>query len=127
MQNKENVGYDDEGGSGAQKCETCVYFVDPDRCRQVAGEINPDGICDLFERDTYKTASLSLFKGFAEKLATPQRGRIVSDSSLIMDNDLEEDPALRARGAKSQHTHAKPETGRLLTRTYQHELGKNQK
>lgn len=105
---KSDVGYDEQGGQGIQRCENCVYFVEPDSCRMVYGEINDEGVCSLFEYDNYKTASLNLQKGFWDKLATPQRGRIVSDRSLIMDDDISEDPALRNQKARAAHTKGIP-------------------
>lgn len=121
MHKKEDVGYDAGGGSGVRKCGDCVYFVEPNDCRLVDGEINSDGICDLFDKDQYKVAQV-IFKGFFDKLATPSRGRIVSDVSLIMDSDLHEDPALKPKRKRVVHSKGDLGGGRYLHKTFQHEL-----
>lgn len=45
---KERARYQDEP-LGRQYCESCTYFVQPNACLVVAGEISPRGWCRFFE------------------------------------------------------------------------------
>lgn len=45
---KKEVNYrpsDTEGGA----CQGCQHFVPPEGCTRVLGQIDPTGVCDLFE------------------------------------------------------------------------------
>lgn len=35
---------------GPFQCQNCTYFVDPNACQKVSGEIDPEGCCNLFEK-----------------------------------------------------------------------------
>jgi hypothetical protein len=100
MRSKGDVGYDEHGGSDSRRCEECVYQIYPDRCRQVTGAINSDGICDLFDKDTFKSASHFLLKGFRDKLASISGSIIAYDSSLEPAGMKDEDPAIKAINKK---------------------------
>ena len=120
---KSSVGYDEQGGHGISKCDNCVYFINPDTCRMVEGNVNDDALCDLFEHDNYKLAESNLIKGFLSKMATPQRGRIVSDRSLLMDDDITQDPAMLKKRNNKAHTKSMPE--KTTSNPDSHEVEKN--
>jgi hypothetical protein len=65
--NKENVGYDNYSGHSARRCGTCIHFEYPDICDAVAGMVDPDGICDLYDIDSSKKA-YAMLAGFKDKL-----------------------------------------------------------
>lgn len=45
---REDVRYQ-EGPKGSQRCSGCKNFVGPNACRVVAGLVNPNGWCLLFQ------------------------------------------------------------------------------
>lgn len=65
---QEDVGYDSYSGHSARRCGTCAYFGYPDRCDTVAGAVDSDGICDLYDVDPTKKA-YAIMAGFKDKLA----------------------------------------------------------
>ena len=46
---KTAVGYQEEPKDG-KMCSECNFFVAPNSCKSVAGEINPNGWCKLFAK-----------------------------------------------------------------------------
>jgi len=49
---KSEVNYEDKSLSRHHKCSNCKHFKPKDRhnaCSRVRGEIDPDGLCDLWE------------------------------------------------------------------------------
>jgi hypothetical protein len=46
---KQDAGYQDKPKNG-QLCAGCTLFQPPNACNVVAGEINPQGWCKLFEK-----------------------------------------------------------------------------
>ncbi|MGC8523311.1 MAG: hypothetical protein ACP5M5_03370 [Acidibrevibacterium sp.] len=47
MLEKKDVQYQDQPKDG-KHCSQCTYFVAPNACQQVKGEISPNGYCGLF-------------------------------------------------------------------------------
>lgn len=45
---KEDVRYQEQP-KGSQRCSGCKNFIGPGACRVVAGSVNPDGWCLLFQ------------------------------------------------------------------------------
>lgn len=45
---KEDAGYRESEQPG-MSCDDCMHYLDPNRCEEVAGDISPGGISDLFE------------------------------------------------------------------------------
>ena len=45
---KEDVRYQDQP-KGNQRCSGCSHFVQPGACQVVAGSVNPNGWCLLFQ------------------------------------------------------------------------------
>jgi hypothetical protein len=37
------------GDQGPFKCGHCSYYVDPNACQKVSGDIDPEGCCNLYE------------------------------------------------------------------------------
>ena len=48
---KEDVRYQDQP-KGNQRCSGCKNFVGPGACRVVAGSVNPNGWCLLYQANT---------------------------------------------------------------------------
>jgi hypothetical protein len=48
---KELAKYQDSPNEG-HKCSECSFFVQPNSCKAVDGEINPDGWCQLWNQAT---------------------------------------------------------------------------
>jgi hypothetical protein len=47
---KSAVQYTDDHGSSSEQCSKCEYYLNRTTCKIVAGEINPGGWCNKFER-----------------------------------------------------------------------------
>lgn len=45
---KTQVGYVNVASKSTEQCHACVHFLGPNRCEKVAGEISPNGWCQLF-------------------------------------------------------------------------------
>jgi hypothetical protein len=43
------VAYQDTPVDGKQ-CSTCNFFIEPNACKQVDGEIKPEGYCKLYNK-----------------------------------------------------------------------------
>lgn len=104
MVSKEEAGYEENGGGGGSRCDECVNYLEPDRCRLVEGDINSDGICQLFEKDVYKTAAQIIRASFMNKFAGIHGSVIAYDSGGASDGVQHEDPALKRaeRSIKAQ-------------------------
>ena len=46
---KEEAAYIDVAQPAIQFCSVCIYFMSPDECSIVEGEINPLGTCEYFD------------------------------------------------------------------------------
>jgi hypothetical protein len=46
---KEQVQYQDSPKDG-HKCSECIFFVEPNACKTVEGDISPDGWCQLWTK-----------------------------------------------------------------------------
>jgi len=42
------VHYKDGATVMSEQCQGCVHFLQPSQCHIVSGEIDPDGVCNLF-------------------------------------------------------------------------------
>ena len=84
-QKPEDVGYDQYGGTGEQRCGGCVHFLDQGACEVVEGVIDESGLCDSHQPNEYKTASVaSITRGaLGTKLASMGEGTFWSLHTLL--------------------------------------------